>query len=133
MLRSTFILFILFNLINTCVVSPFTDVRALQDQTVSSNQLATESAFTIPFLNYLQTLRSSCEGNSSDEQSDNFSDYFRMRHFSYRLSPVLKEQTIPDLLQGRRLTVISSPPPFVFEHLITLPTYYRLLFRLTPF
>lgn len=132
MIRSAFILFILFNLINTCIVAPYADDRALLRQAVSSNQL-TESKSAIPFLDYLQGFNTTCAGNSSDEQSDHFSDYFRMRQFSYRLCPAFKAQTLPDLSQGCRLPVISALPPFVFEYLITLPAYYRLLFRLTPF
>jgi hypothetical protein len=95
---------------------------------------ALATAETAPLLDLLGNLLSGTVPRESEHPGDHLSDFFRIRKYTYRFlhwevwraenaAPTVAARPAPARQRG----------PVPFRGLVTLPEYYRFLFRLTPF
>lgn len=99
-----------------------------------AGQTAVAGQNPVAVLNLLGNLLSGTVPRESEHPGDHLADFFRIRKYTYRF--LLWDAWLAENLT---LTGITRPwfdrqkPPTLFLGLVTLPDYYRLLFRLTPF
>ena len=92
------------------------------------------AAVPAPLLDLLGNLLSGTVPRESEHPGDHLADFFRIRKYTYRF-------LLWDAWLAENLTLAGpvrswfdrQKPPALFLGLVTLPDYYRLLFRLTPF
>lgn len=95
---------------------------------------ALATAEAAPLLDLLGNLLSGAVPCESEHPGDHLSDFFRIRKYTYRF-PLWEvwrtENTAPAV--AARPAPARQRGPVSFRGLVTLPDYYRFLFRLTPF
>ncbi len=87
-----------------------------------------------PLLDLLGNLLSGTVPRESEGPGDHLSDFFRIRKYTYRF--LLWDTWLTENLVALRTVgpwFAGHPEPGCFLGLLTLPDYYRFLFRLTPF
>ncbi len=96
------------------------------------NTLATTEE--APLFDLLGNLLSGAVPRESEHPGDHLSDFFRIRKYTYRFllwDVWLTEKLVA--LRAVRPLFAGQQAPDGFLGLLTLPDYYRFLFRLTPF
>jgi hypothetical protein len=91
------------------------------------------AAEAAPLFDLLGNLLSGAVPRESELPGDYLSDFFRIRKYNYRfvLWDALRTENAAPVAARPALARRKDPVPFA--GLVTLPNYYRFLFRLTPF
>jgi len=102
--------------------------------TVDNTLNALSIAEAAPLFDLLGNLLSGTVPRGSEHPGDHLSDFFRIRKYNYRFllwDGWRTENAAPALAARPALARPTCPVPF--RGLVTLPDYYRFLFRLKPF
>ncbi len=96
------------------------------------NTLATTEE--APLFDLLGNLLSGAVPRESEHPGDHLSDFFRIRKYTYRFLQWEAWRTENAAAAVAALPVLARQKDQIpFRGLVTLPDYYRFLFRLTPF
>ncbi len=114
--------------------TPADGVAPRTGPTGGTHQNTVAVADAAPLLDLLGNLLSGTVPHDSEQPGDHLSDFFRIRKYTYRFllwDVWLTEKLVT--LRAVRPLFAGQQAPDGFLGLLTLPDYYRFLFRLTPF
>ncbi len=103
-------------------------------QTGSPDQNTVAATDAAPLLDLLGNLLSGTVPRGSEQPGDHLSDFFRIRKYTYRF--LLWDAWRPEdaaAISAATFSFARQKDLIPFRGLLTLPDYYRFLFRLTPF
>jgi hypothetical protein len=103
-------------------------------QMSGTDQNAVAVTNAAPLLDLLGNLLSGTVPRKSEGPGDHLSDFFRIRKYTYRF--LLWDAWRPQgaaAVSAATSAFARHKDPIPFRGLLTLPDYYRFLFRLTPF
>lgn|GEM_PF-2074571 len=132
MLKRAFTYLLLIHL--TGALTLFSLSQPINPEASAAGQYAVAHQNPVAVLDLLGNLLSGTVPRESEHPGDHLADFFRIRKYTYRF--LLWDAWLTENLA---LTSTARPwfdrqkSPALFEGLVTLPNYYRLLFRLTPF
>lgn len=132
MLKRAFTYLLLIHL--TGALTLFTLSQPTNPEAPADGQTAVTGQNPVAVLDLLGNLLSGTVPRETEHPGDHLADFFRIREYTYRF-PLWDAW----LAENLALTGTARPwfdrqkPPALFLGLVTLPDYYRLLFRLTPF
>ncbi len=136
MLKRAFTYLLLIHLTGALTLFSLSEPIGAEAPAAGQTTLAGRSAVTVPapLLDLLGNLLSGTVPRESEHPGDHLADFFRIRKYTYRFllwdAWLAENLTLPG---AARPWVDWQKPPALFLGLVTLPDYYRLLFRLTPF
>lgn len=137
MLKRAFTYFLLLHLLSAFGVFSLTDHSKSANapvQPAKSMQALTYRAEIDPLLNFFGDLFSGIQHQDSEEQRNSFSDFFRIRKYSYRFwgwDAFVSGNTTS--LSTLSFLFAKPQDTSLFDSVLSLPAYYHFLFRLTPF
>lgn len=138
MLKRAFTYLLLVHLTGALTLSSLTGHSDAVAHTPEPSAAREESTFSAddvdPLLNLLGDILSGAGHRDAKNRGDNLSDFFRIRKYTYRF--LLWDTCLTENFASFHTIawkVVKPRGPALFQGLVTLPEYYRLLFRLKPF